>query len=726
MATDVITRRVIELEVRTTPATEKAIKDTAASMGNLEKGMKSASDAVKQFAIGFASAFTVGAAVSALKSVVAEMDNAVDAAQSLGMSVSDLTAWNHAAEMSSASAEDLAIGVKGLSKDLANMGDETKQSTKQLKAFGVDARDSVDAALTKIAEGFSKMEDGPKKSALAMDIFGKAGMKLIPLLNSGAEGIEELKKQAHDLGIVFSDEAAKAANQLGDQMDVIQKQVKGTTIEIATGLIPALTALAGLFTTTSESAGGFKVIGESVGTILIWVTKILIGFTATVEAAAIAFGAFVGYLNTLSTGNARGALEGLKGAWEDIDAVLLKAGERMNTLDEGFQKAKEAMRPIQGPPAPPKTGGGGGGKDDGKKAKVDQDVQALERYIKASREAAMAANEFSNVQRLEYEVTSGAIKVVTAKEKALYGEAMAAAKMADLRKRQVEEEKKDIAAGKEARDLRDEEIKQFDLMVERFRDMGDPTRAIRREMELLDKAIASTTDGQVLEQLNKAANILQGQFITAMTGAKGLVEETTDSLADLGKAMAHEIEGYSKDAANAIVEFATTGKSSVKEMVTSILSDLAKLAVKRALDPLFKDFGAFIEGFAETGPVRLAAQGGVFGRSGVQAFASGGVVSSPTFFGMAGGGAGLMGEAGPEAVVPLRRTSGGDLGVQASPVNVTVVNNNGSQIKTEETKGAMGEREILIMVNNAVEEGLGRGRFDRVMSTTYGVSRRGR
>jgi len=60
------------------------------------------------------------------------------------------------------------------------------------------------------------------------------------------------------------------------------------------------------------------------------------------------------------------------------------------------------------------------------------------------------------------------------------------------------------------------------------------------------------------------------------------------------------------------------------------------------------------------------ARGGVFERTGeVSAFARGGVVSQPTVFPMARG-VGLMGEAGPEAVMPLRRGRGGRLGVEAS------------------------------------------------------------
>jgi TP901 family phage tail tape measure protein len=76
--------------------------------------------------------------------------------------------------------------------------------------------------------------------------------------------------------------------------------------------------------------------------------------------------------------------------------------------------------------------------------------------------------------------------------------------------------------------------------------------------------------------------------------------------------------------------------------------------------------GGFLGGiFGAIGKLFGFAQGGVLEHSRVTAFASGGVVSKPTLFPMATG-AGLMGEAGPEAIMPLKRAPNGDLGVQTS------------------------------------------------------------
>ena len=81
--------------------------------------------------------------------------------------------------------------------------------------------------------------------------------------------------------------------------------------------------------------------------------------------------------------------------------------------------------------------------------------------------------------------------------------------------------------------------------------------------------------------------------------------------------------------------------------------------------------------------VAVSAKGNVFNQHGLTAYASGGVVTSPTVF-RHGGGIGLMGEKGPEAVMPLTKMGSGNLGVEAkmSPVNVdvNVVNNTGVNV----------------------------------------------
>lgn len=98
-----------------------------------------------------------------------------------------------------------------------------------------------------------------------------------------------------------------------------------------------------------------------------------------------------------------------------------------------------------------------------------------------------------------------------------------------------------------------------------------------------------------------------------------------------------------------------------------------------------------------------SASGNVFRNGNLIPFANGGVVSSPTMFPMTGNRTGLMGERGPEAIMPLKRTTSGHLGVQAqaTPANVNIYNQSGANIETVQRPN--GETDIFIRkVNNAL------------------------
>jgi len=135
-----------------------------------------------------------------------------------------------------------------------------------------------------------------------------------------------------------------------------------------------------------------------------------------------------------------------------------------------------------------------------------------------------------------------------------------------------------------------------------------------------------------------------------------------------------------------VSNFVLTGKASFADFTKSVLADIAKIAARQATSGLLSAgvsaIGGLFSGGATAGSSQSDYTGAAFSNwtktqakggawlDGIQMFAKGGaftngLVSSPTAFGMAGGNLGLMGEAGPEAILPLSRTSDGSLGVKA-------------------------------------------------------------
>ena len=134
------------------------------------------------------------------------------------------------------------------------------------------------------------------------------------------------------------------------------------------------------------------------------------------------------------------------------------------------------------------------------------------------------------------------------------------------------------------------------------------------------------------------------------------------------------------------------------------------------------------------------ALGGVYGAGDYSAFAKGGtftntIVQSPTFFRFAKGsgfGTGLMGEAGPEAIMPLTRGSDGSLGVSASgigggnvEVNIPVTVYSDEPVEVNDTTDEDGQRKIEIMVGSMINSHLANGKADKALKLRYGLKAQG-
>ena len=190
------------------------------------------------------------------------------------------------------------------------------------------------------------------------------------------------------------------------------------------------------------------------------------------------------------------------------------------------------------------------------------------------------------------------------------------------------------------------------------------------------------------------------------TGIKTAYRNLVDESVNYGTFAASAFDSVTGTMIGAMQQLAVTGKLNFREMTASILSDLAKIAMRMAMLKLIESVGSVFGGGssaaggggASAGAFdALFAKGGVIGPQGhLTAYAAGGVVSSPTPFRHAGG-RGLMGENGAEGILPLSRMPNGDLGVQMmgasggamvnAPVNVSVVVNSDGSSETEMNEG---------------------------------------
>lgn len=179
---------------------------------------------------------------------VVELGSALnDTAQKSGLSVEGLQFFGFVAKQNSATMEEMASAVTKYSRGL----DEANQkgsgpAAEALTRLGINFHDagfkanSLDEQVQLISDKLAKLPDGTKKTALAMDLFGRSGASLIPTLNDLGKNGDELRRSFQDLGGGLSGAQVKALDDFGDEMDRAKFSIGALKNQVVAQMIPAL------------------------------------------------------------------------------------------------------------------------------------------------------------------------------------------------------------------------------------------------------------------------------------------------------------------------------------------------------------------------------------------------------------------------------------------------------------------------------------------------------
>lgn len=204
--------------------------------------------------IGFASIGVAAiAAATALTGMVTATADAGDQfhelSQRTGISVEALSGLKYAAELSGASIEGVATGLKFLGKNMAEAKSGTGEVSAAFKSIGVNVKDATgqlrptNDVLLELADKFRNMEDGSNKVAIAMKIFGRSATEIIPLLNEGRAGISKMIAEAERLGLAFTTEGAAAADEFNDNLTKMNGHITGLIRTIGNDFLPIMNKL---------------------------------------------------------------------------------------------------------------------------------------------------------------------------------------------------------------------------------------------------------------------------------------------------------------------------------------------------------------------------------------------------------------------------------------------------------------------------------------------------
>lgn len=249
---------------------------------DLNRKLKLAQRSVQDFAseaqgvaqaVGAPFAAVAGAVGFSLQSAVTGFAQAGDGLDKmsarLGISAVKLQEWSFAATHAGAAPEELEDALKDLSEKIAEVaGGDTGDAAQLFSALGISVKDAsgkirpASDIFEEVADAIQRNEDPALRTKMAMVLMGDSGRKLIPMLSGGAQGLDDMAKQAHDLGLVMNEDAVAAAAKMTDHMDDMKASVTAVGHEIGYRLSPIVISMSDRFRDLAAANKG--ALGEKV------------------------------------------------------------------------------------------------------------------------------------------------------------------------------------------------------------------------------------------------------------------------------------------------------------------------------------------------------------------------------------------------------------------------------------------------------------------------------
>lgn len=321
--------------------TKSGLDSAKRNFAGLKSGVADAADGIDGFRTavsGAVAALGVTAFAGWVKGAIDSADALSDLSEQTGIAAGKLSEYQYAAQMSGTSLDTLSTGFKELAKGIASNDDA-------LKSMGVATRDAAgnlrgtDQVLEDVAEKFAGYEDGAAKSALAMQLFGKAGQEMIPFLNNGKAGLEAFADRANRLHIVLSEDVVAAAAKFNDRLDDLKFAGSSYASQLAGQLLPTLNVVSESLLGTATDSGVLK---DATSAIAVGLKGLVsVGYTVATAFADIrgGFGAL-----------AAAAGEALRGNWARAAQIVSeesdKIGDRQEALAGKFEKIWSDVPPA--------------------------------------------------------------------------------------------------------------------------------------------------------------------------------------------------------------------------------------------------------------------------------------------------------------------------------------------------------------------------------------------
>lgn len=663
------------------PASEKAgraadgFSQKAARMGStlstrVVGAFNSAKAAIVSFGAGILAAFSFQAIMSGLSATADRIDDVSKAASKLRVNMGDLQGLALAADLAGVSFSELATIANKMNKVIGQAIAKGKETDGVFKLLGISARDlskmTIDERFGAIADRMNAMGLTADQTALILGQLGDRSGTLAALFEGGSAAIKDASDQLDRFNGKLTNQQGKDVERMNDAFTSLQYAIQSAGNQVVAFLAPFVSPV------VEQAAEIIGLINRS----FMWV-----GSSASTAANAVrsafdiimsAFNPVYGAITKLSTffrqafgvtiaqavkTGANAIINSMVGAYSYIATIwdgfpiLIKAAAigAVNAVIDGVNKMISAsisgLNTLQNavntlfPDAV-------------KARPFDTKMFQIDKYDNPyASEANKITGDAANAFKAQLQVDNFANSVTKTKD----ATTTASAAVTDFGNA--------LGGAGNAADGAGQKMSNLQSITEQLSGIGEPFEQAKTAFEKLEEL---QKNGIITgDQYSTMLGRIEQAFIAAGGTADQWGKIVSDRTSQMADAMQSFAESSLSSVGDTLADLVVDGKANFKQLADSIIKDMIRMAwqalvVKPLLGGLF--------GFAD---------GGGFSSSGLIPFAKGGtftnkIYNQATPFAFANGGsfgAGVMGEAGAEAVMPLKRGPNGRLGVDAHGMN---------------------------------------------------------
>lgn len=688
--------------------------DVAADVSKLVEGMTKAQQTVDKTVSNIKSSLGPLAGIISGIISVSTIKNIIDTADAMGEQAQKLAlsseAWSKYTYIAKFAGVEVSTLEAGFSKLIANVNDFNRDggggAAKAFAELGISASfakenfTSTEKTFNSIILKLQNMDDGYKKTALMQEIFGKGAGDLVRYAALGSDGIERLGKQAEITGNIISQDFANNAGELNDGLDTLGSLATGVGNKIMTDFTPALVK-------ASRAVSDFLGIQREMSTFELNkkiqdTSKHIKDLEKDLKTISIGDKLFGNSEDGKTKAELRAATNNLNAYKEQLEQTLKVeekiSKQKQDSFNAGVNQVNEENEAKKQIESLKKYA------DD--KAKIEEDFN--NKYKQSTMSKYDYEVSLLDAQKQKYlEYGQNKIKVeewYKSESKKLNDEK---AKAEEENNNKILEKQKQFNSEYNSTTLTRFEYERtlLNQQVSDWEEQGQEEVKIKEMYAIKSKEIAAD-EAEYFKKIEQEKRESSNDWHMGMEDAiKEYQDKVNNNYSQSKMFFERTLDGMSSSLADFVVE----GKASFSDFARSLGSDLAKLIIQKQLAGIAGNLFDNSTISSTFSSIFASAHGNVFEGGHDVAFATGGVVGSPTYFPMTNGKTGLMGEAGPEAIIPLSRV-GSDLGVKSIPSNVVlnIQNNTSSEITADKISeltqiNQNGEAEkVLTIVMNGV------------------------